>query len=103
MMPADKPREFFSSAGRTVVCALLLAAAGHAQTFSAGAALDTEIEQAIHDQQIPGAVLLIGHKGQVIYRKAYGDRALVPAMEPMTADTIFDCASLTKVVATTPP
>ena len=37
-----------------------------------------------------------------VYRKAYGKRALVPSEEPMTEDTIFDAASLTKVVATTP-
>lgn len=50
---------------------------------------------------MPGAVLVVGHKGQVVYRKAYGNRSLVPGVEKMTADTIFDCASLTKVVATT--
>ena len=43
----------------------------------------------------------MGHNGQVLHRKAYGNRAILPSPEPMTADTIFDCASLTKVVATT--
>lgn len=81
----------------------LLAAASCAcaQTFAAGPLLDDAIEQAIHEKRIPGAVLLVGHKGVVVYRKAYGRRAEVPAFEPMTVDTIFDCASLTKVVATT--
>ena len=51
---------------------------------------------------IPGAVLIVGHDGQILHRKAYGQRALVPAREPMTVDTIFDAASLTKVIATTP-
>jgi CubicO group peptidase (beta-lactamase class C family) len=46
-------------------------------------------------------VLLVGHDGNVVYRKAYGKRALVPSAEAMTVDTIFDLASLTKVVATT--
>ena len=64
-------------------------------------AVDAVIEQAIHDGNIPGAVLLVGHNGQVIYRKAYGNRALEPRREPMTLDTIFDLASLTKVIATT--
>lgn len=64
--------------------------------------VDAVIEQAIHEAQIPGAVLLVGHNGQVTYRKAYGSRALEPRREPMTLDTIFDLASLTKVVATTP-
>jgi len=64
--------------------------------------VDAVIQQAILEGQIPGAVLLVGHDGQVIYRKAYGSRALEPRREPMTLDTIFDLASLTKVVATTP-
>ncbi len=51
---------------------------------------------------IPGAVVLIGHDGQMVYEKAYGSRALIPKREPMTLDTIFDAASLTKVIATTP-
>ena len=64
-------------------------------------AVDTIINQAIADGNIPGAVLLVGHNGKVIYRKAYGNRSLEPKREPMTLDTIFDLASLTKVIATT--
>lgn len=64
-------------------------------------AVDTVIQQAIADGSIPGAVLVVGHNGQVIYRKAYGNRALEPRRELMTLDTVFDLASLTKVVGTT--
>jgi uncharacterized protein YbbC (DUF1343 family)/CubicO group peptidase (beta-lactamase class C family) len=63
--------------------------------------VDAVIEQAIQEKQVPGAVLIIGHDGAVIYRKAYGERALEPRREPMTLDTVFDLASLTKVIATT--
>lgn len=70
--------------------------------FSGAAAVDQQMERAVHDGLIPGAVILIGHNGQVVYQKAYGNRALIPHREPMTLDTIFDAASLTKVVATTP-
>jgi uncharacterized protein YbbC (DUF1343 family)/CubicO group peptidase (beta-lactamase class C family) len=63
--------------------------------------LDSIVLDAIHDGQIPGAVVLVGHDGHVIYRKAFGNRALEPHREAMTVDTIFDVASLTKVVATT--
>ena len=63
--------------------------------------LDPIVQDAIREGQIPGAVLLVGHDGQVIYRKAFGNRSLEPRREPMTVDTIFDIASLTKVVATT--
>src|ERR1019366_8765047 len=82
-------------------CAALAAASLSAQTFAAAPALDEVIGQAIAQDRLPGAVLLVGHNGQVVYRKAYGKRALVPQPEAMTLDTIFDCASLTKVVATT--
>src|SRR5215472_12220793 len=82
-------------------CAVLCAATLHAQAFSAGPALDNVINQAVSEGKLPGAVLLIGHDGQVVYRKAYGKRALVPLPETMTADTVFDIASLTKVIATT--
>jgi uncharacterized protein YbbC (DUF1343 family)/CubicO group peptidase (beta-lactamase class C family) len=63
--------------------------------------IDSIVQEAIRDGQIPGAVVLVGHDGQVIYRKAFGERSLEPRREAMTVDTIFDLASLTKVVATT--
>jgi uncharacterized protein YbbC (DUF1343 family)/CubicO group peptidase (beta-lactamase class C family) len=59
------------------------------------------VEQAIRDRKCPGAVVLIGHEGKVVYRQAFGERALIPERLPMTVDTIFDMASLTKVIATT--
>src|SRR6185312_9110844 len=70
--------------------------------YQAGLALDQAITEAVDQELIPGAVLIVGHNGEVLYKKAYGRRALVPHEEPMTLDTIFDAASLTKVVATTP-
>ncbi len=66
------------------------------------ARLDPILNEAVQSNLIPGAVLLIGHNGAVTFRAAYGSRSLLPAREPMTVDTIFDAASLTKVVATTP-
>ncbi len=84
-----------------VLAAALSAGALAAQTFSGAAAADRIINQAIEQNRMPGAVLLVGHNRQVIYRKAYGNRATFPQTEAMTADTIFDLASLTKVVATT--
>ena len=88
---------------KQILCTMWLAAGSLAcgQTFSAASALDDAVNEAVRENRIPGAVLLVGHDGQIIYRKAYGRRAEVPAPEPMTVDTIFDCASLTKVVATT--
>ena len=65
------------------------------------AEMDAAINEAIANNKCPGGVLWLEHNG-VAYHKAFGSRALVPAREAMTEDTIFDAASLTKVVATTP-
>jgi uncharacterized protein YbbC (DUF1343 family) len=63
---------------------------------------DKLIDDAIVAGKTPGAVLLVGRGDDVVYRKAYGNRAVEPAKVPETPDTIFDMASLTKVVATAP-
>ncbi len=84
-----------------VLLAVFAAVQASAQTFPGAAELDSTINLAIREDKMPGAVVLIGHNGAVVYRKAYGNRTLLPEREPMTADTIFDIASLTKIVATT--
>ena len=63
-------------------------------------AIDEIANREIQLGNIPGAVILIGHQGSVVYRGAFGYRALEPQKIPMTEDTIFDLASLTKPVAT---
>lgn len=63
-------------------------------------AIGEVVGKAISDGQIPGAVVLVGNQGRVIYRGAFGHRSLAPEQLPMTADTIFDISSLTKVIAT---
>jgi uncharacterized protein YbbC (DUF1343 family) len=65
------------------------------------APVDAIVKNAITQGHAPGAVVLIGHGGKVVYRKAFGNRSLEPTVEPMTVDTVFDMASLTKVIATT--
>ena len=62
--------------------------------------VSTLINQAIAAKKLPGAVLLINHDGRTVFEQAYGDRALEPAVEPMTENTIFDMASLTKCLVT---
>jgi uncharacterized protein YbbC (DUF1343 family)/CubicO group peptidase (beta-lactamase class C family) len=64
------------------------------------AQMDQLIAESIGKRELPGAVVLVSRKGQVAWRKAYGSRTVEPVREPMTRDTIFDVASLTKVVAT---
>ncbi len=62
--------------------------------------LDGVIEAAIRNGDTPGAVARVWHRGDVIYDKSFGYRATWPRREAMTPDTIFDMASLTKVMAT---
>jgi uncharacterized protein YbbC (DUF1343 family)/CubicO group peptidase (beta-lactamase class C family) len=64
------------------------------------ARMDPIVEESIKNKELPGAVVLVGHHGQIVWRKAYGARAVEPQREAMTADTIFDLASLTKILAT---
>ena len=63
--------------------------------------MDAAILQAIADKKLPGGVLWL-EKDSAAYRKEFGQRALVPQTELMSENTIFDAASLTKVIATTP-
>src|SRR5579863_8667601 len=104
---------FFTRYGSTLLSMLWFLTAGLSLAEVGGAkppaaastrlsVIDAIVQQAIRDEQIPGAIVLVGHNGDVIYRKALGERSLEPRREPMTLDTIFDLASLTKVIATTP-
>lgn len=92
--------------GLALVVVLAGSLGGSAQVssvFRAGklAEIDQAINAAIADGKCPGGVFWLQHDG-ASYHRAYGNRAVVPATEPMTEDTLFDAASLTKVVACTP-
>jgi CubicO group peptidase (beta-lactamase class C family) len=64
------------------------------------ALLDGLVGAAVAHKDFPGAVLLVARKGRTVYRKAFGESQVVPESRPMTADMIFDLASVTKPVAT---
>jgi len=64
--------------------------------------IDNAVTGAIKDGELPGAVVLVARRGQIAYFRAFGNRSVQPKLEPMTLDTIFDVASLTKVMVTTP-
>ena len=83
-----------------VLFLILLAVQVKAQNFDSSP-IDRVVEGGIAAKKFPGAVVIAGHNGHIIFHKAYGNRSLAPA-EPMTEDTIFDLASLTKVLATAP-
>ena len=63
-------------------------------------AITNAIDTAIAEHRLPGAVVLIGHQGHIVFRRAYGMRSLEPEREAMTLDTVFDMASLTKPLMT---
>jgi len=65
------------------------------------AEIDDAIESAVAAGRTPGGVFWIERTGRA-YHRAYGQRAIRPAPEPAAEDTIYDLASLTKVLATTP-
>ena len=58
------------------------------------------VEESIEQKKIPGAVVLVLNQGKIVYKQAFGNKSLFPSTEPMTTDTIFDLASLTKPIAT---
>ena len=64
--------------------------------------IDGAVKQALDRGDAPGAVVLVAHRGRVVFRRAYGLRAKQPSEAPMTVDTVFDLASLTKPLATAP-
>jgi SSS family transporter len=94
-----------------MLCLVACCACSHAQTTAPDLSkVSTLINDAIAEHKLPGAVVIIGHDGRIVFEHAYGDRKLAgepgldgkPApAEPMTDDTIFDMASLTKCLATT--
>src|SRR4051812_22492120 len=73
-------------------------ARGAGQELGRFSRADELIEKAIEESKLPGAVLLVGEGDKVLYRKAYGSRAVQPQRVAMTSDAIFDLASLSKPV-----
>lgn len=65
------------------------------------AQVDRVINEAITAKEIPGAVLSVVRGNDIVYLKAYGNKSVVPAVEPMTTETLFDLASVSKCVGTT--
>ena len=64
------------------------------------AAIETAVREALAAKQMPGCVVLVAWQSKIAYLRAFGDRRIEPEREPMTVDTVFDLASLTKPLAT---
>jgi CubicO group peptidase (beta-lactamase class C family) len=60
------------------------------------------VQGSIAAGEYPGAVILVSHRGRIIYRGVFGNRRIMPSVAPMRFNTLFDVASLTKVIATAP-
>jgi uncharacterized protein YbbC (DUF1343 family)/CubicO group peptidase (beta-lactamase class C family) len=62
--------------------------------------IDEIAAQGLAEKRMPGCVVCIGRRGKIVLLKAYGSKQLQPSELPMTTDTVFDMASITKPVAT---
>ena len=87
----------------TVLCAQVKVAKpeDHGMDPERLARVDAVIDDAIGAGDIPGAVLAVVRRNDIVYLKAYGNKSVVPEVVPMTTDTMFDLASLSKCVGTT--
>lgn len=115
LLQREGPKTWFFRNCVRAVCmaaALLLTTGLHAQVKVADPSrhgmdskrlsrVDAVIADAIRDGDIPGAVLSVVRGSSIVYLKAYGNKSIVPSAEPMTVDTMFDLASLSKCVGTT--
>ena len=95
-----------SSAGRVfaavaLVCSLAGTASAQSSDSASWTRLAGVVDEAIKEGKLAGAVVLVGQGDRILHKQVFGARAVEPVREPMTLDTIFDAASLTKVVATT--
>ena len=63
-------------------------------------AISDIVREEIAAGKIPGAVVVVGINDRIVLRQAYGNRSVVPTVQPATLDTVYDEASLTKVMAT---
>ncbi|MBT5020840.1 MAG: beta-lactamase family protein [Planctomicrobium sp.] len=62
--------------------------------------IDRVVADGLRRGNMPGCVVRVGYQGEVIFEKAFGNRHVKPEKSPMTVDTVFDLASLTKPIAT---
>lgn len=72
----------------------------HSLADEISAKIDKAIEAALDEKKMPGCVVVVAHGGEAVYKKAHGNRRVEPSVEPMTLDTVFDMASLTKPIVT---
>src|SRR5439155_3739277 len=84
----------------------LAAGLPHAEPESVGmdgkhlARIDEIVAQGLAEKRMPGCVVCVGRRGKIVMLKAYGNKQVQPDERPMTTDTVFDMASITKPVAT---
>jgi uncharacterized protein YbbC (DUF1343 family)/CubicO group peptidase (beta-lactamase class C family) len=88
--------------GSLLLAALATPGPARAQAPPDLSALDDAARDAFNAGELPGAVIVVGQGDRVLYRKAIGMRSLLPRPDPLTLDTVYDVASLTKVLATLP-
>jgi CubicO group peptidase (beta-lactamase class C family) len=88
------------------VCVSAQAGLPHAEPVAVGmdaahlSRIDAIVAEGLAEKRMPGCVVCIGRQGKVVLLKAYGNKQVQPDERPMTTDTVFDMASITKPVAT---
>lgn len=63
-------------------------------------AIDDIVNEGLERGRMPGCVVMVGYRANIVFHKAFGHRQLVPDKQPMETSTVFDMASLTKPIAT---
>ena len=104
--PADALRIFLVG----LICQVAVACAAPATPAAAAPpttspsqaaeAIGAIVRDEIANGKVPGAVVVLGIGDRIVVRQAYGNRSVMPSVQPATLDTIYDAASLTKVMAT---
>ena len=64
------------------------------------ALIEELVRSGLEEKRMPGCVVTVGRGGKIVYQRAFGFKQLEPESVPMTTDTVFDMASITKPVAT---
>lgn len=105
-MPEARPERKTETEGERLDGSEKSAGLTHAKPQEVGmdAGRLSKIEDVVADglrrERMPGCVVLVLRRGQIVFFKAFGQRRLQPEPQPMATDTLFDLASLTKPIAT---
>lgn len=94
------PKTSFALLTGVLVLSSLPVKAQESKPFAFAEQIESIVNKGIEAGEMPGAVVTFASRSQILFQRAYGDRQVEPTRQPMTVDTVFDLASLTKPIAT---